>query len=69
MAEQPHDEKVGFPESQFMAKGLDGLTALSLAVLYRKGQHIEAAKLIATFPHPLNQEIATIYQRCIGINS
>lgn len=56
--------RVGFPDGQFLANGVDGASSLELADCWKQGLHDKAVEIIALLPEKIQPVAERIYERC-----
>ena len=56
--------RVGFPDGQFLANGVDRASSLELADCCQLGLHDKAVEIIALLPEKVQPVAERIYERC-----
>ena len=56
--------RVGFPDGQFLANGVDEQSSLKLADCWFQGNHEKAVEVIASLPENIQPAAERIYERC-----
>lgn len=60
--------RVGFPDSQFLANGVDRASSLELANCWKQGNHEKAVEVIASLAEKVQPAAERIYERCKRIS-
>ena len=56
--------RVGFPDGQFLANGVDGVSSLELADCWKQGNHEKAVEILSKLPEKVQPVAERIYERC-----